>query len=83
MKKNKKKVVKDKGITMKIDGNRVKLEGAKIKEVKLVPHWQIKTIEETVPMYNNNGEVINVASKFTKESTVTFYPDIEKEKEKK
>jgi len=81
--KKKKKTVSDRGIVMRIDGNRVKLDGAKIKDVKLIPHWQVKTIEETVPIYDEKGVARNVITKATKESTVTFLPDmgIQKEEE--
>lgn len=79
----KKKVIRKKVVNsrpiMEISGNRVVLKGYKIKNVELVPQWEIKTTEETTPIYNEAGEAIGVSSRFLKESTIRFFPDIKKE----
>jgi len=81
----KKKVIRKKVVSsrpiMEISGNRVMLKGYKIKNVELVPQWEIKTTEETTPIYNETGEAMGVTSRFLKESTIRFFPDIKKEVE--
>lgn len=73
-------------VDVKIEGNRVKLTGYKVKNNWLIPEYEIVTTEETMPMldeygkpmFDGNGELI-IFSKFSKVSRVLLRSEDKKE----
>lgn len=69
-------------VDIKIEGNRVKLDNYKLKNIWLVPEWEIITTEDTrpildvngVPILNDSGEPI-ILSSFQKVSRVLLKPE--------
>jgi len=62
-------------VDVKIEGNRARLENYKIKNVWLVPEWEIVTTEETYPLMDEFGNPTGqIISKFNKVSRVLLKP---------
>ena len=74
---------------IKIVGNRVVLEGHRIKNLPMLAEYEVVTTEETLPwldeynkpLLNENGEPI-VYSKFSKVSRVLLKPEQKEVKDK-
>ena len=55
--------------------NLAKIEEYKLKDIKLVPVWEISTEKTTETIQDAEGKPVGYSSKITKVSTVRLYPD--------